>query len=205
MQKPAIPESLQSCPNGHEAKVRESTWTCTDPGTNVKHGSKATGTITMTSPQHWHLHARYTCQCEIAFATSYPYGLTTHYAHRNPGQKVFVKEAAFFRSQGGLTQEWGKSWVPLVANDLFDAQRIAEATLPPWTPPEDTSPAPKNCAACAHSFMEPDDDLTCGHKDAGPVGIYTRHAAGKGGHCGPERPKFEQHPGRNPNGTLKSR
>lgn len=60
-----------------------------------------------------------------------------------------------------------------------------------------------NCQACAHSYMEPDDDLTCGHKDAGSMGLYTHHAAGVGGHCGPARPKFEQHPGRNPDGTLK--
>lgn len=51
--------------------------------------------------------------------------------------------------------------------------------------------------------MEPDDDLTCGHPDAGVVGKYTRVAAGDGGHCGPARPKFEQHPLRNSDGSLK--
>lgn len=63
---------------------------------------------------------------------------------------------------------------------------------------------PKNCKACAFSYMEPDDDLTCGHKDADqPFGTYAHHASAPDGHCGPDRPKFEQHPGRNLNGTLK--
>ncbi len=61
----------------------------------------------------------------------------------------------------------------------------------------------KNCRACRFCYMEPDDDFVCGHKDAGQFGIYTKHAAAKGGHCGPERPKFEQHPLRHPNGDLK--
>ena len=61
----------------------------------------------------------------------------------------------------------------------------------------------KNCLACRYSFMEPDDDLTCGHPDAGLVGLYVKHAAAPGGHCGPSRPKFDQHPLRNPDGTLK--
>lgn len=61
----------------------------------------------------------------------------------------------------------------------------------------------KNCHACRYSYMEPDDDLTCGHADAGTFGLYTRRAAAQGGHCGPSRPKFEQHPLRNVDGTLK--
>jgi hypothetical protein len=52
--------------------------------------------------------------------------------------------------------------------------------------------------------MEPDDDLTCGHPDAGTIGKYVRVAVMPDGHCGPKRPKFEQHPLRNPDGTLKS-
>lgn len=66
-----------------------------------------------------------------------------------------------------------------------------------------SKPVAKNCQACAHCFMEPDDDFCCGHPDAGTMGIYVKHAAAPGGHCGPARPKFEQHPGRNPDGTLK--
>lgn len=61
----------------------------------------------------------------------------------------------------------------------------------------------KNCRACKHSLMEPDDDLACGHPDAGSVGTYAYIAAGPSGHCGAERPKFEQHPLRHPDGELK--
>ena len=59
------------------------------------------------------------------------------------------------------------------------------------------------CLACKFCFMEPDDDFTCGHPDAGPMVKYVRVAASSGGHCGPERPKFEQHPLRTPEGGLK--
>lgn len=62
-----------------------------------------------------------------------------------------------------------------------------------------------NCQACSHCFMEPDDmNFVCGHPDAGSAGIYLRHAVAPDGHCGPDRTKFEQHPLRNPDGTLKS-
>lgn len=74
--------------------------------------------------------------------------------------------------------------------------------------------ANKNCHACRYSFMEPDDtELVCGHKGAGVAGVYTRIAAdglARDGtvhlalaHCGPERLKFEQHPLRNEDGSLK--
>lgn len=68
---------------------------------------------------------------------------------------------------------------------------------------EQVSFVDKNCQACKHCFMEPDSDFVCGHPDAGPLGSYIRNAADFGGHCGPERPKFEQHPNRWPNGDLK--
>lgn len=68
----------------------------------------------------------------------------------------------------------------------------------------------KNCWACKHSGIEPDDQrLICGHPDGGPFGKWAETigtsmgASDVGGHCGPERSKFEQHPHRNPNGTLK--
>lgn len=62
----------------------------------------------------------------------------------------------------------------------------------------------KNCHACAYSFMEPSDmNLTCGHPAAGSFGVYTYRAAAEGGHCGPDRLKFKQHPLRNEDGTLK--
>lgn len=62
------------------------------------------------------------------------------------------------------------------------------------------------CHACAYSGMEPDGppELICGHDDAGGFGIFTRLAAGPGGHCGPDRPKFEQHPLRNSDGSLRN-
>lgn len=71
----------------------------------------------------------------------------------------------------------------------------------------------KPCAACRHSYMEPDGEplLICGAE--GGFGKYLNpllpgngQLRGRGAEtpiCGPTRPKFEQHPRRNPNGTLK--
>lgn len=61
---------------------------------------------------------------------------------------------------------------------------------------------PIDCRACAHCFMEPDDDFCCGHADAGQMGTYTRHTRQPGGLCGPEATFFTQHPARKPNGDL---
>jgi len=60
------------------------------------------------------------------------------------------------------------------------------------------------CLACAYCYCEPDDDFTCGHPDAGSMGTYIRRAAAPGGHCGPNLPKFKQHPMRNQDGSLKN-
>ena len=61
--------------------------------------------------------------------------------------------------------------------------------------------AKKNCHACRYSFMEPSDmNLTCGHRDAGAFGLHIYKEPLE--HC-PDYLKFEQHPGRNPNGSLK--
>jgi len=61
----------------------------------------------------------------------------------------------------------------------------------------------KNCRACRHSYMGPgDDEIVCGHPDAGMMGKYIRHASATDGHCGPLRPKFERHPLRHPDGSL---
>jgi len=59
----------------------------------------------------------------------------------------------------------------------------------------------ENCRACAHSYMEPDGEavLICGHKDAGLFGLYVRQEPLA--HCGWK--KFEQHSGRNRDGSLK--
>jgi hypothetical protein len=61
------------------------------------------------------------------------------------------------------------------------------------------------CHACAYSYLEPDaPKLVCGHSDTGNMfGAYTDCASSERGHCGPNHSKFQQHPGRNEDGTLK--
>lgn len=64
----------------------------------------------------------------------------------------------------------------------------------------------KTCLACAHCGTEPDDPrFICGHKDAGEFGVYLRLLSNPlpAKHCGDDRAKFEQHPMRNENGSLK--
>lgn len=62
-----------------------------------------------------------------------------------------------------------------------------------------SNPAPKNCFACAHAYMEPDSGLICGHESAGEFGTTIRtHPLPK---CGWKH--FEQHPDRTPDGNLK--
>lgn len=43
------------------------------------------------------------------------------------GAAWFVKDAAYFESQGGLTEKWGKEWVPLWANSIQHARELAKA------------------------------------------------------------------------------
>jgi hypothetical protein len=38
---------------------------------------------------------------------------------------VFVKEGDFFEGQGGLTEEWGQSWIRIEADDLGHARNKA--------------------------------------------------------------------------------
>ena len=59
------------------------------------------------------------------------------------------------------------------------------------------------CKACAFSGIEPDSPyFICGHPDANPPwGLHIKKEPLD--HC-PNFSKFEQHPGRNPDGTLKS-
>lgn len=60
----------------------------------------------------------------------------------------------------------------------------------------------KTCFACSHSYGEPDAPyLICGHKDSGELGLYVK--GNPVAHCG-DYTKFEQHPLRNPNGSLKT-
>jgi hypothetical protein len=56
----------------------------------------------------------------------------------------------------------------------------------------------KNCRACAHSYMEPDGPLVCGAVNE-PWGLTIRQDLVN---CGNGR-LFEQHPLRNPDGSLK--
>lgn len=50
----------------------------------------------------------------------------THYVNfTSPG--TFVKVASFFEEQGGLTADWGKSWVPVTAYSIEHARVIALA------------------------------------------------------------------------------
>jgi len=41
---------------------------------------------------------------------------------------VYVKEGNFFRSQGGLTDDWGKNWIGIEAKDMNDARLRAHAS-----------------------------------------------------------------------------
>lgn len=62
----------------------------------------------------------------------------------------------------------------------------------------DKKAAAKNCSACKHSYMEPDSDLICGAVNS-PFGRTIRKELE---HCDGGK-KFEQHPLRNADGSLK--
>lgn len=40
-----------------------------------------------------------------------------------PTGAVFVKALDFFRSQGGLREDWGRNWVPVTATSIEDARQ----------------------------------------------------------------------------------
>lgn len=42
------------------------------------------------------------------------------------GFSVFVKESAFFISQGGLTEDWGKGWTLVYADTIEHARTKGE-------------------------------------------------------------------------------
>lgn len=46
----------------------------------------------------------------------------THFGVENTPGSVHIKEATFFREQGGETEAWGKNWEP-----IFDASTIGAA------------------------------------------------------------------------------
>lgn len=60
-----------------------------------------------------------------------------------------------------------------------------------------------NCFACAYASAPPDEPLTCCHEKAGFFGRYVEHRDPIAA-CGPTRSLFQQHTGRNPDGSLKS-
>lgn len=47
----------------------------------------------------------------------------THYILVKPWA-VYVKTAEFFRSQGGLTETWGQTWRPVVAESIEAARAL---------------------------------------------------------------------------------
>lgn len=43
----------------------------------------------------------------------------------NPASgSVFVKEHDFFAKQGGFTEDWGRTWFPIVATSIEEARRL---------------------------------------------------------------------------------
>lgn len=58
-----------------------------------------------------------------------PFDGITHYAHRNAGGAVFIKTAEFFRTQGGLTMNWGLSWIALFGCENDNHARMAAEIL----------------------------------------------------------------------------
>ena len=57
-----------------------------------------------------------------------------YYVMRNSGQAVFVKEADFFVSQGGLKEKWGLHWRLIFAASIEDARKVGHEILPMYTP-----------------------------------------------------------------------
>jgi hypothetical protein len=51
--------------------------------------------------------------------------IATHYVVCADGGALFVKTAEFFRSQGGLSEPWGRHWTPVNATSIGDARRQA--------------------------------------------------------------------------------
>lgn len=51
------------------------------------------------------------------------------YVVMNSGKAIFVKEGDFFRSQGGLEESWGSTWVGVEAPTLGSARRFAASDI----------------------------------------------------------------------------
>lgn len=52
------------------------------------------------------------------------------YVHKSWANAVFVKTEAFFKDQGGLTEDWGKGWTPIGAESIEDARERGKKLLP---------------------------------------------------------------------------
>jgi hypothetical protein len=55
---------------------------------------------------------------------------------------VYVKEEAFFVSQGGLTEDWGKDWIKVKAFDMEEARDRGRALKKKTRTPGTNPPAP---------------------------------------------------------------
>lgn len=51
-----------------------------------------------------------------------------------------------------------------------------------------------DCRGCKYSFMEPDDDICCGHPSMGDFGKYVRVARLRDGLCGPDAKLYDPDP-----------
>lgn len=51
--------------------------------------------------------------------------METYYVLIEP-YAVYVKEGKFFKDQGGLKEEWGKNWKPIIAEGIEHARLIGE-------------------------------------------------------------------------------
>lgn len=49
-----------------------------------------------------------------------------YYAHQNYAGRILLKTHQRFKDQGGLTQGWGKAWVPIEANSIHEASAKAK-------------------------------------------------------------------------------
>lgn len=52
---------------------------------------------------------------------------------------TYVKEAAFFAQQGGLTEEWGRDWKPVEAADAEEARYQATAAATGFWPDKESA------------------------------------------------------------------
>ena len=71
---------------------------------------------------------------------------------------VYVKEGNFFRSQGGLTEEWGAHWTGIEATSLNDARLKAHASegtaCPRWHLEDQQNSEEVSCAINPRSAIQ---------------------------------------------------